>query len=68
MQNPPNKNWPLGTRVDFLDAWGRNPVAGRITAHYGEHEVRVEEPRGVVHTGQTWRIVDEPDLEAAALI
>lgn len=60
MTNRPNTLWPIGTRVRYTDAWGRNPVEGAITKHYGETNVLVEDTRGVVHFGPTWRIETVP--------
>lgn len=67
MTNPPNTNFPLGSKVRMLDAWGRNPVVGRVTAHYGVDQVRVEDTRGVVHTGQTWRVSAVPAADDFSL-
>lgn len=53
--NPPNSEFPLGSRVSFVDAWGERPVEGRVTAHYGTDQIRVEDVDGVVYTGLTWR-------------
>lgn len=59
----PNTLWPIGTSVEFVDAWGRNPITGRVARHYGESNVLVEEPRGVVHFGATARITSDPPAE-----
>ncbi len=56
-ENRPSGNWPIGTKVTYADAWGHNPVDGRVISHYAnEHNILVEDVRGVRHFGQTWRI------------
>lgn len=52
-----NLLWPFGTTVTFVDAYGRNPVKGKIIKFYGETNVLVEDGRGVTHFGSTDRIV-----------
>ena len=59
-ENRPNALWPVGTKVFYSDAWGRNPVEGSIKKHYGETNVLVEDVTGVVHFGPTWRIETDP--------
>lgn len=62
-ENRPNTLWPVGSKVSYGDAWGRNPVEGSIKKHYGDTNVLVEDATGVVHFGPTWRI--ETDLPAS---
>lgn len=53
--------WPLKTEVIYLDAWGLNPVKGKVVQHYDNpHNIRVEDAHGIVHFGQTWRIDGDP--------
>jgi hypothetical protein len=55
--NRPSKLWPIGTTVSFLDAHGHNPVTGKVITHYpNEFNILVEDKRGCVHFGQTWRV------------
>lgn len=66
-ENLPSKLWPIGTPVDYLDAYGFNPVKGKVIAHYAiETNVLVEDTRGIRHFGQTWRIATEPPSEKAS--
>lgn len=59
-ENRPNTLWPVGTHVEFVDAWGRNPVQARVIRHINQFEVLAEDARGVRHCGQTWRIATAP--------
>ncbi len=54
--SPPNTTYPIGTRVGFLDPWGRNPIEGVVARHYGETDILIEDARGVVYFGATWRV------------
>lgn len=55
--SPPNTDFPVGTKVSFVDPYGRNPVEARVRRHFGETDVTVEDERGVIYFGATWRIV-----------
>lgn len=59
--NLPAKTWPLKSSVRMVDAWGQNPVDGKVIAHYPvETNILVEDTRGIRHFGQTWRVVSAP--------
>lgn len=63
-ENRPSKLWPIGSAVDYLDAYGLNPVKGKVIAHYPvETNILVEDTRGIRHFGQTWRIDSAPPSE-----
>lgn len=64
IENLPSSLWPIGSHVVYLDAYGHNPVKGKVIQHYAiETNVLVEDERGVRHFGQTWRIASEPPSE-----
>jgi hypothetical protein len=58
--NRPNTLWPVGTVVTFVDAWGANPLRGRVIRHYGTVEALIESAGEIRHFCQTWRITSEP--------
>lgn len=52
--------WQIGDKIVMLDAWMRNPTAGRIVMLPNAENVVMEDERGVRHYGSTARIVDDP--------
>lgn len=63
-ESRPSKLWPLKCSVTMVDAWGFNPVKGKVIAHYPiETNILVEDARGVRYFGETWRITSAPPAE-----
>lgn len=56
--NLPSKTWPIGSTVTMVDAYGFNPVDGKVIRHYPiETNILVEDAKGIVYFGETWRII-----------
>lgn len=58
----PVKAYPVGRRAILLDAWMRNPVEVKITAHANSSHFISEDARGVVyfaHVGRVTRLISE---------
>jgi hypothetical protein len=48
--------WPVGTRVELLDAWFRNPIEVKVTKHPNAEHIISEDDRGVVYYAHYKRI------------
>lgn len=65
--NRPSKLWPVTTPVTMVDAWGQNEVSGKVIRHFqNEFDILVEDTRGIIHFGETWRLTSEPPKQIAA--
>lgn len=57
----------VGDKIQFLDAYGKNPVKATILKLYERSAVLVEDDRGIRHYGGVWRVQererdkDEPE-------
>ena len=63
----------VGEKVQFLDAYGKNPVNATILKFYERNAVLVEDDRGIRHYGGLWRLQkrerdkDEPETTDAVV-
>jgi hypothetical protein len=57
----PKTLWPVGSKVQFLDAWMRNPSTGTVVnVTTGDHHLCADDTRGIRHYLHTDRITSAP--------